>query len=270
MARTSFLFWNTNRKQVQAHVAALAFHHDIDVLILGECEIEHAVLAGALNASLSGIFQAVECQSTFVRLYSRLPFLTPLEDRHRLAAWRLGLPGCDELLLVAVHLVNRRDFSDHSKQQECTALAENIRDLESLVGHSRTVLVGDFNLNPFEPGMIGTGGLHAVMSRVLALEGKRTVQDQEYSYFYNPMWGRFGDGSPGPCGTYYYRKAEPVCYFWNMFDQVLLRPALLNHFDVNQLKVPIATGAAALVNADGQPDSDEASDHLPIIFELDL
>ena len=35
-------------------------------------------------------------------------------------------------------------------------------------------------------------------------------------------------------GTFYYENAEPVCYFWNMYDQVLLRPELLEGFRRNR------------------------------------
>jgi hypothetical protein len=32
------------------------------------------------------------------------------------------------------------------------------------------------------------------------------------------MWTHFGDGGPGPPGTYFYERAEHVNYFWNTFD----------------------------------------------------
>jgi hypothetical protein len=270
MARTSFLFWNVNRQPVEGHLAALASHHDVDVLILCECEMEHGVLAGALNADILRAFEPVEGQSTFARLYSRLPFLAPLEDSRRLASWRLVLPGSEEVLLIVVHLRSRLHCEAADKQNEGVRIGRRIRELEDKVGHHRTILVGDFNMNPFEEGMIGTEGLHSVMSNAVARKGSRKVQGQEYLFFYNPMWGRFGDGSPGPCGTYYHDKGKDSCYYWNMFDQVLLRPELLDRFDVNRLCVPVSAGTASLVKDDGRPDRAGASDHLPIVFEFDL
>ena len=47
-------------------------------------------------------------------------------------------------------------------------------------------------------------------------------------FFYNPMWSKFGDAGPAPPGTYFRNKGEDVNYFWHMFDQVLVRPALLD------------------------------------------
>ena len=51
------------------------------------------------------------------------------------------------------------------------------------------------------------------------------------------MWGLLGDGSRGPAGTFFHRHAEQEAYFWNMFDQVLVRPALLDRFDFKDLAI---------------------------------
>jgi hypothetical protein len=56
------------------------------------------------------------------------------------------------------------------------------------------VLVGDFNMNPFQEGVVAANGLNAVMARrVAARRRTRVVQEREYPFFYNPMWGHFGD-----------------------------------------------------------------------------
>jgi hypothetical protein len=130
--------------------------------------------------------------------------------------------------------------------------------------------VGDLNMNPFETGVVGANGLHAVMSRSLARRTARTVNGISYPFFYNPMWSRMGDSSAGPCGTFYYERSEQVVYFWNTFDQVLLRPELLDRFDIEHLVVPTTAGGTPLVTSDGRPDKKSASDHLPLVFELDL
>lgn len=42
---------------------------------------------------------------------------------------------------------------------------------------------------------------HGVMSRSTAQGIVRTVQSEERSFFYNPMWNHFGDHGPSPPGT---------------------------------------------------------------------
>ena len=145
-----------------------------------------------------------------------------------------------------------------------------ISQAEKQVGHYRTVLVGDLNMNPFEDGVVGANGLHAVMSRRIAERQKRTVQNREYQFFYNPMWNFFGDETSGPPGTYYYSNSEYVVYFWNMFDQVLIRPQLLDRFKSTDLKIVHCIDTISLLSSSGIPDKYSKSDHLPIVFILNL
>lgn len=107
------------------------------------------------------------------------------------------------------------------------------------------------------------------MSKGVALRESRRVQDRDYDFFYNPMWSHFGDSRGRPCGTHYYEKAEHVNYFWNIFDQVLLRPHLLAGFS-DDLQILTKAGDTSLLDRNGRPNRDVASDHLPLIFGLDF
>ncbi len=55
-----------------------------------------------------------------------------------------------------------------------------------------------------------------------------------------------------------------------MYDQVLIRPALLKHFKNEDLKILHTDGLLPLVDADGLPNRKEFSDHLPILLRLHL
>ena len=133
------------------------------------------------------------------------------------------------------------------------------------------ILVGDLNMNPFEKGIIKANGFQATMSGTIAKTKSRIVQGIEYKYFYNPMWSLYGDLMDEPIGTYYYRKAELINYQWNIFDQVLLRPDLIDRFAKNKLKILKSDGKKDLIDSRGHPKKGEYySDHLPIIFTIDL
>jgi len=99
---------------------------------------------------------------------------------------------------------------------------------------------------------------------------KGKVDGRYHPYFYNPMWNCFGDERGGPPGTFYRDKADPIAHFWHIYDQVLLRPLLVPRFVHKDLKILTQCGDVPLLNADGEPDKESASDHLPILFRLDL
>jgi hypothetical protein len=269
---TTFLFWNLNKKRIERLVANLAELHEVDVLILTECEIPAHVMLEALNGGTSRMFHLTDSARQEIVIYTRFSseFLTKKFDSARLTIRRLRLPGIDEILLAAVHSPSKVNWKDASQSAECYELSSSIRRIEKEVGHSRTVLVGDFNMNPFEDGMVAANGLNAAMARMVATRETRTVQAREYPFFYNPMWGHFGDATDGPSGTFYYGSSEHVVYFWNMFDQVLIRPELLSIFRNEGLKILRDNGERSFLTAKGLPDASVASDHLPILFQLDL
>jgi len=71
-------------------------------------------------------------------------------------------------------------------------------------------------------------------------------------------------------GSYFYDAREHVNYFWNVFDQVLLRPELAERFDPARLSIVKGVGSLPLVQTNGRPDHKNGSDHLPLVFEVEF
>lgn len=274
----TFLFWNLSGNPLLEPVVRLVERHQVDVLMLAECPLRPQDLLPVLNPPGTGRFHFSPGIRHFASLkeavvaYTRFPseFLRPIEEDERTSIRRLQLPGKDEILLVLAHLPSKLRWSSQSQGYAAVELARMIRNSESRAEHTRTLLVGDLNMNPFEDGVLSANGLHAVMSRQIAAQEQRQVQSRSYPYFYNPMWGHFGDVANTPAGTFYYRRAEMICHFWNMFDQVLLRPALLPMFHNEDLRILTTDGQTAFVTSSGTPNKNQMSDHLPILFTLHI
>jgi hypothetical protein len=266
---TKFLFWNLNRKPLAALIANLAEEHGIDLIILAECEIDPATMLRTLNRT-SGQFHLTAGLCNHITIYSGFSsqFIQGTYESDRVSIRKLELPARDPVLLAAAHLPSKLHWTTESQALECKELATQIELEEQKAGHRRTILVGDFNMNPFEAGV--AGGLHSVMSRQVASRGTRTVQGREYPFFYNPMWCHFGDASGDTAGSYFYDAGEHVNHYWNMFDQVLLRPELASRFDSARLSILKAVGPLSLVRPDGRPNQQLGSDHLPLLFEVEF
>lgn len=269
----SFLFWNLQRKNRDALVADLARECSADVICLAECETISAELLASLSRNRKVAFvENRPYEAGKVRVISRFldAELHPVfySSNARMTIWRLWLPGTD-ILLAVMHFQSKINWEDDDQLEEMQVLARYIREVEQTAGHSRTVVLGDFNMNPFERGMASSHGLHGVMTRQLASEGSRIVAGNEYPYFYNPMWGCLGDRTPGPAGSHFARIAAPLSYFWNTFDQVLIRPALLPAFP-GDAKLIDSIGERSLIGDNGKIDTEFGTDHLPVFFSLDL
>jgi hypothetical protein len=156
---------------------------------------------------------------------------------------------------------------------QCTLAGRIGKELESAEanrGHFRSLVVGDFNTDPFDDAMINSDTLHAIASRQIAAQASRIVEGAERRFLYNPMHSLMGDLSPGPPGSYYYRKTTSSCRFWHLFDQVLLRPQLAEVLHTDELQVVTFVGQTSLTKDNGQPDPEVGSDHFPLVFKLDL
>ena len=272
---TVFLCWNLNRRPLQELIAVLARSRDVDALILLECAIGIADLLLTLNQDDQPIFHYAANPagaSDEIKIFTRFSteFLRPVQDARRLTIRHLVLPARTEVILAVVHLRSKLHWSDTSQHFECTELGRTIADAERQVGHSHTVLTGDLNMNPFEAGVVAANGLNATMVRSQALKQSRTVQDKDYTFFFNPMWGHFGDGELKPPGTYYYASDEHVTYYRNMFDQVLIRPSLVERLPRDGVEIVTSAAGASLLARNGWPDTSTGSDHLPLLFRLDL
>jgi endonuclease/exonuclease/phosphatase family metal-dependent hydrolase len=271
---SAFLFWNLNGKDIAEHVAELALERLADFVIVAECE-SPASLLEALNEK----FEKEKGASTYLPTRSRIhvfvrfddSYATLLHETPHFTIRHVQLPMCVPLLVAAVHLIGKRESRDASQDTECILFVQELISLENdRVHHTNTVVVGDINMNPYQDGVINVAGLHGVSTRALARKKKRIVRRRTHRMFYNPMWRFFGERTPdGPAGTCYYWKAEDVWTFWNIYDQVLIRPSLLDRFPDRALDVVSEIGGNSLLRK-GIPHRGRFSDHLPVVFEIDL
>jgi exonuclease III len=217
-----FLFWNVKKNPVGPILSKIVEAHNVDVVILAECR-DSGVILSELNGATDNQFHLPDGPGPRVVIYTRF-FRKHIKTAHSEDSFTIRLITLPNppILLVAVHLPSKLLKTDSQEYQSIVAskISARIRQVEREKGTSRTVLVGDLNMNPFEKGVASTNGFHAVMTRDIARKEKRRVIREFYPFFYNPMWGRFGDTTDGPPGTYYRRGSEPTEYFWNTYDQV--------------------------------------------------
>jgi exonuclease III len=268
----NFLFWNLNGQFVDKILSDLLRERQIDILILAEVPVNDGELLTKVNHDQQGVFEPAFNLETKIRTFVRFPrkMVAPICDAQGISIRHIEPPGRKTILVVGVHLPSKLYRSEAEQAIGTTRLRLMILDAEEKVGHSRTLVIGDLNMNPFELGVVSAGCFHAVMDRRIAQRESRVVDGEERKFFYNPMWGLMGDCSAGPPGTYYYGAGGEYTLFWNTFDQVLLRPALLECFSSKNLEIITEVEGVSLLTASGRPNAAVASDHLPIHLGLTI
>src|ERR1700730_10858368 len=263
----------TDKREFPRLAADLALERSLDVLFLIECRISSESLLAAFETGPE--YYPISCGERFKvfarfdpKLMQRLPLPVPSD---RFDIWHLTLPLQEDVLLSAVHGLDKWNNSTAKQELFLQQVVTAVSYVEEKIGHDRTIVLGDFNANPFDSPVAGARGMNAVISRAIAQGDPRRMLNQSYPYFYNPMWNLYGDEplSSAPA-TYYYRGSDPHELYWHMLDQVLIRPSLLNRFDVSNLEIVTAVRGTELTGARGTPDRTRFSDHLPVIFGVDL
>jgi exonuclease III len=266
----TFLFWNINKREIYAKVAAASSEHGADVVVLTELPDDPFEVLFALNEHTDRPFEWVpSIDETLPHLFVRFPaeWVTMLRDSSRQRIAAISLPGVDEFILSIVHLPSKLHAHEDDQSYNGRILAELICEVENERGHARTIACGDFNMAPFEGGIMHVDAMNAVMTKQLAKKETRNHREKEYPYFYNPMWNLLGDERGVP-GSYFYSPKHLRSEFWYLFDQVLPRPAMLTFFSGEVAIIDTIAGTSLLKN--GVPDSRNVSDHLPLVFTLNF
>lgn len=150
------------------------------------------------------------------------------------------------------------------------AEAENL-DLISLVNalneEYKSIIVGDFNLQPYSRGVSGIYGFNATKSASKAMKKSRIVDGERKYFYFNPIWKLMGDHRVVQ-GTYYSNSDQQgKSIFWYSFDQILIRPFFIEKFNWNYFDIVEQTKSYRFVR-NGVIDKHHYSDHLPLKFEI--
>ena len=272
-----FLFWNYRYSSVDREeiIASLVREHAVDVVILAESSVSDRVLLLLLRQG-GRPYSQLPIPHERIKIFAGYPpdfFLDWENDEDRLCFRKVRFPGTDEILLGALHLASGLHSERSERLDLAQPLARKIREVQRESNHARVFVVGDFNLNPHDDGMVFPSAFGAMTSKMLVR--KYAIHEGDpYARLYNPMWNLLGRQSPDqPSGTFYWPNHRPFNLCWNCPDQVLVGHDLLDHFPDEQLRIlttlPPALGHASLFRETRRHWLiDEISDHLPLVFDL--
>lgn len=270
----NILFWNLYNKDLSLPLAKITLDNQIDIIIVVEAnKLDKRNLLRILNSVSNDYFDANVVSNSdkvffFTKFYPH--FITPISEdfANRYSIRLLTLPKTQKILIGGVHLLDQKNYSEDSRLSFSSIMKQEIDRVEIEKNIFKTLIVGDFNMNPFEAGLANQSGFNASSTRSVAKKVSRKILSKEYSYFYNPSWSLMGDLYNEPSGTHYYPKPGYDSLFWNLFDQAIIRPSLIAHFDNKSYKIITKFQGTSLLNRNGIPDKANFSDHLPITLKL--
>lgn len=272
------LFWNIMKQDATFDmIVSIADEEDVDIVAIAEMPSTDVAkmqeLCNKLNVNTPGLYKSlpfIAGKEKVIVYYRNHVKIKSCFSNFKMYGKKLEVNGV-EFGLVFCHLPATMNGGNGLKEANAEKFRRAVELLEKKhLGHRRTIICGDFNMNPFESGMTDVRYFNAVMDKAVANRKTRTFMEDDYYFFYNPMWGCLGDNGKGTIpGTYYYNASDPYLTYWNMLDQVIIRPDVIPYFDDKGLKI-LTTGLTYnLLTKQGHPDK-KISDHLPILFTLNV
>lgn len=295
-----FLYWNTQHKQQTESVLTGIFKTwEPDILILGECsktldedftrryQLEQLILKqgekeqfkiriyyktniGISLLHLNNMSEVEHSDVVIETLFNGELIYRTIKRIARIVKLELNVNG-HKTLLSCIHFPSRRNQDELSQLQ----IAYNYKAyiLEgSEVYQDKVIIVGDFNMNPFDAGMVEPHGFYALNHRDV-IRDTRIFQHSPEKMLYNPCWWLMSDIYPQiraikSSGSHYFDGAPSKKLFWHMYDQVLLSKDMIHMFNNDDLEIIQEKNIIQDVTGNNRPK--EHSDHLPLKFSLNF
>lgn len=270
----NFFFWNIKKKASFFDlICEMVKDYSIGVLMLAEFpDGKQMELENLLKKQDSSYHYLKPISpSVKVEVFTNIPSndFRNISDGKRFTVKRFHSKGLKkDFNIILCHLKSKINNGEAEQENDARKVVREILNIEERYNNDLSIVCGDLNMNPFEKGLVYSDCFNAVMEKSIAIKGTRRVDGDDYKMFYNPMWSFLGDSGKGVVsGTMYYNPYKHVQYYWNIFDQVLVRPKVIPFFLDRYLEIVTCSKSRSLLTSNHTLKS-IYSDHLPIKFTL--
>lgn len=258
----NILFWNLRKNAIEDYIIECIAENNIDIAIFSEYEsINFALIENKLGKMYRRIF-GVQADKKVSLIAKRTLNVTVVQQQHRYNLYSVKT-GIKDYILVAIHLEDRRNYAIADRKYTIQRLVGDIERIEDLLNCSNTIVIGDFNANPYDEELISKYTFNAVLFKSVIEKSEFTNPNSlKQKRFYNPILHYISEETE-MYGSFYYEQDHMTSY-WHCLDQVLVRKNLVNN--VTNIKYLKKINSQQLLG-EVAPNK-EISDHLPLLVCL--
>jgi endonuclease/exonuclease/phosphatase family metal-dependent hydrolase len=265
----NILFWNLHGKSIEKIVAECMIENDISMATFSEFNgIDFNELEKLLFKQYH-LVQSLCMNPSHIQgdIHTRLIVKNSIEavaiqEQGRYSIFKIKT-GIQQYILVAIHLQDRRNKTTIDRINTINRIKSDIEKFEKELKCNSTIVIGDFNANPYDEELLSVHGFNAVLFKDIILSNEyRKYEFLEYKHFYNPILD-FISASSKMHGSFYH-TGDSYTPIWHCIDQILLRKDLVQYF--GKLKYIMKIGDTDLIKTK-KPD-DSISDHLPLLATI--
>lgn len=255
----NILFWNLNKNNNIAHIEKCLEENHVDIALFAEFDNNDFSKICVPNYShfegYGGCYHITVVKKSDI-------YLDMLRESSRYTIMKL-VKNDKPYILVGIHLEDKISGDKDTVLYNIGCIVRDIEDFENEIACENTIVIGDFNANPYEKELVSVYGFNAVLFKdIINREKIRKYNKRKYKRFYNPTIN-FIEESGKNYGSYYYNKGSytPI---WNCLDQAIVRADLVNKIEkYSYLKKIDKTPLIKTTKPNAS-----ISDHLPLLIKI--
>ncbi|MBR3839186.1 MAG: endonuclease/exonuclease/phosphatase family protein [Clostridia bacterium] len=260
IVNVNMLFWNLKNNSIEKHIKDCLIENNIDIAVFSE---HTGVDFSAFDSCTD--YRFIEGMGGCEKVVMLTKKSIQVEIKQEQSRYALYYITNNEMryIVAGIHLQDRLTTDTATRIACIGRLVNDIKNVENRCGCKNTIIIGDFNANPFDDELLQMNSFNAVLFKDVILKSEtRTVDKIQYRRFYNPII-HFVSENTKNYGSFYHTNGSstPV---WHCIDQVLVSKPLVNSI-VNLRYLKRINGTSLLKNI--RPDA-TISDHLPLFVEI--
>lgn len=260
MLFVNVLFWNLKRNNLASYIISCLTEYDIDIAIFSE-HLETNFLSIQNDTAYTYIPGMGGCEKIALLVKSNI-IANVKQEQSRYALYHIQ-SGISSYIIAGVHLHDRRNTDTATRIACIGRLVNDIKNVENRCKCSNTIIIGDFNANPYDEELLQMNAFNAVLFKEIIKKSEtKTIDGVTYRRFYNPTVNFISENNKN-YGSFYYTggSSSPI---WHCLDQVLVSKSLVDNIR-NLVYLKTIAGTTLLKNI--QPN-EAISDHLPLFVEF--
>ncbi len=200
------MFWNIAEKNLIDPLIQIILENKTDVVALAEAgQLDINSLLNALGMKGCQWKSAEVCPGKDIRLLVKKEVTISVhQEEKRFSSYKMFIDN-RMCLLHVVHLSSTLHWEESARNDKAVYISQVLRKMEEkLFGKNEynSMVVGDFNLQPYAGGIAGVYGFNATMSISKAMQRTRKVDGKLKYFYFNPIWKLMGDHKDVQ-GSYY-------------------------------------------------------------------
>lgn len=258
------VFWNLYKNENSKHIRNLLLENDIDIAIFAEYKGLNLSKLKKDNPEYH-VADNIDGCNRLLFVYKNGIKYTIRQEQYYYAIHSF-IVNNNHYIIVGLHLPSNMHSKADDRKEEISYIIDDVKNEEKKQKTSKTLIIGDFNANPFDSELILKNMFNAVLYKeIIRKQEVVTHKRRKYKRFYNPMINYITEVNQH-YGTYYYANGIDALN-WNCYDQVLVRKELIDNLsDVRFCK---SIDKCNLITKNGMPNK-RISDHLPLIIEVSV